>query len=326
MAQSYSRDTSDAGRVVIVSRRVERPEVPSYRRRPTKFNVEAKVNVQSADESRAAAMGRELSCFVDGNNVSRHLLCSICHGVLEAPVQTACEHLFCEEELVEWMCHGNRCPVCAAELVAEEVVRAPRAIVGLIEDLECHCAYAIHGCPWTGDSAAARRHGPSCEFAPREVAHGQVLAQQVLDGLAEDDDEGPSVPSRRGHVRVLAADDLAHGEDAPEVGPQPLRGPVALDQRLPRRVLEVGLELVQPQVLARVLAAHAHVHGRAPEAPRRGARPLRPRQRLDVRRPLLRRPAHGRDLTQRLEAAPIGWHCKCVHVETSTAVGSPRRR
>lgn len=114
-------------------------------------------------------MGRELSCFVDGNNVSRHLLCSICHGVLEAPVQTACEHLFCEEELVEWMCHGNRCPVCAAELVAEEVVRAPRAIVGLIEDLECHCAYAIHGCPWTGDSAAARRHAPSCEFAPREA-------------------------------------------------------------------------------------------------------------------------------------------------------------
>ena len=115
-------------------------------------------------------MGRELSCFVDGNNVSRHLLCSICHGVLEAPVQTACEHLFCEEELVEWMCHGNRCPVCAAELVAEEVVRAPRAIVGLIEDLECHCAYAIHGCPWTGDSAAARRHAPSCEFAPMAAA------------------------------------------------------------------------------------------------------------------------------------------------------------
>ena len=109
-------------------------------------------------------MGRELSCFVDGNNVSRHLLCSICHGVLEAPVQTACEHLFCEEELVEWMCHGNRCPVCAAELVAEEVVRAPRAIVGLIEDLECHCAYAIHGCPWTGDSAAARSHGTAYEL------------------------------------------------------------------------------------------------------------------------------------------------------------------
>ena len=143
------------------------------------FNVHCKPTNRAAA---AAAMGRELSCFVDGNNVSRHLLCSICHGVLEAPVQTACEHLFCEEELVEWMCHGNRCPVCAAELVAEEVVRAPRAIVGLIEDLECHCAYAIHGCPWTGDSAAARVHGPSCEFAPREaLVENLEAATRALD-------------------------------------------------------------------------------------------------------------------------------------------------
>ena len=99
-------------------------------------------------------MGFELANFVEGQSVSRHLICSICHGVLENPVQTACEHLFCEDELIEWLCHKSSCPVCQAEIDPEDIVRAPRAIVGLINDLERYCDHAKYGCPWTGTSDA----------------------------------------------------------------------------------------------------------------------------------------------------------------------------
>ena len=111
-------------------------------------------------------MGRELSGYVEGNAVSRHLICSICHGVLESPVQTRCEHLFCEEELIEWLSHGTAqtCPVCAAAIDPEEVARAPRAIVGLIADLVCYCDFATAGCPLPVKHAAS--HARACLCRP----------------------------------------------------------------------------------------------------------------------------------------------------------------
>ena len=84
-------------------------------------------------------MGRDAELFVDAAAISRHLLCSICHGVLERPVQTACEHLFCEDCLLAWLCRKATCPVCTAVTEPEAVKRAPRAIVGLIDDLEVRC-------------------------------------------------------------------------------------------------------------------------------------------------------------------------------------------
>lgn len=119
-------------------------------------------------------MGRELSGYVEGNAVSRHLLCSICHGVLESPVQTKCEHLFCEEELIEWLCHKTTCPVCNADIDPEDIVRAPRAIVGLIDDLCCYCDFAGQGCPWTGSSDSLDRHTARCEYAPRESLYEKL--------------------------------------------------------------------------------------------------------------------------------------------------------
>lgn len=43
---------------------------------------------------RNAAMGYDTDLFVDGDRISRQLICSICSGVLENPVMTPCEHLF----------------------------------------------------------------------------------------------------------------------------------------------------------------------------------------------------------------------------------------
>ena len=110
-------------------------------------------------------MGRDAELFVDAAAISRHLLCSICHGVLERPVQTACEHLFCEDCLLAWLCRKATCPVCTAVTEPEAVKRAPRAIVGLIDDLEVRCDHCE--CDWTGPLDKLNAHLDECCHAPR---------------------------------------------------------------------------------------------------------------------------------------------------------------
>ena len=48
-------------------------------------------------------MGIDTDCFVYPERISPQLICPICTQVLERPVQTPSEHLFCEDELLEWM-------------------------------------------------------------------------------------------------------------------------------------------------------------------------------------------------------------------------------
>ena len=48
-------------------------------------------------------MGIEAECFVHPERISKELFCPICTLVLENPVQTPSEHLFCEDELLEWL-------------------------------------------------------------------------------------------------------------------------------------------------------------------------------------------------------------------------------
>ena len=166
-------------------------------------------------------MGFELANFVEGQSVSRHLICSICHGVLENPVQTACEHLFCEDELIEWLCHKSSCPVCQAEIDPEDIVRAPRAIVGLINDLERYCDHAKYGCPWTGTSDAVVKHCTRCTFAPREaLVEALEAANGALDeakrSMADQDREIARLCRRTRELEASLAeskDDRDHRDD-----------------------------------------------------------------------------------------------------------------
>ena len=173
-------------------------------------------------------MGRDFVDFVTGASVSRHLICSICQQVLERPVQTKCEHLFCEDELIEWLMHKQSCPVCNAEINSEEVARAPRAIVGLLDDLVCYCDYRGRGCDWTGPSDALAAHARACARAPRDALVA-ALAREVRDhercrrSLADRDRE---VDRLRVEVerlsKALASTEEAHERElhALETGPR----------------------------------------------------------------------------------------------------------
>ena len=125
-------------------------------------------------------MGRDVERYVDAAAISRHLLCSICHGVLERPVQTTCEHLFCEDCLLEWLCRKATCPVCCAGALPDSIERAPRVIVGLVEDLEVRCDH--DECLWTGARDALDAHLDECGHVPRaDLLQRLALKQRQLD-------------------------------------------------------------------------------------------------------------------------------------------------
>ena len=61
-------------------------------------------------------MGLDEKEFVNPERISKELFCPICTLVLENPVQTPSEHLFCEEELLEWMTTSDVCPITKENL------------------------------------------------------------------------------------------------------------------------------------------------------------------------------------------------------------------
>jgi len=81
-------------------------------------------------------MGIEAGEFVHPERVSAELYCPICACVLENPVQTPTEHLFCEDELLEWMIQSDACPVTKNKLNPDDIRKPGRIITNLLGELE----------------------------------------------------------------------------------------------------------------------------------------------------------------------------------------------
>lgn len=54
-------------------------------------------------------MGYETTWFVD--EVDKEFVCSICMMVVERPLESPCEHVFCTKCIVGWITQDTRCPV-----------------------------------------------------------------------------------------------------------------------------------------------------------------------------------------------------------------------
>jgi hypothetical protein len=74
------------------------------------------------------SMGIDINEFVHPKTISSQLMCSICGDVLHKPVMTQCEHLFCEDELLEWLTQKPESPTCPADNLAinPKLIKKPR--------------------------------------------------------------------------------------------------------------------------------------------------------------------------------------------------------
>ena len=123
-------------------------------------------------------MGIDADEFVSGDLISSQLICPICTSVLEHPVQTEYEHLFCEEELLEWMAQSeNRCPVTHKKLDPDKIRKPSRIIVNMLAELQRYCSNKKNGCSWIGENEHHDTHKAVCLFKPREELNAIIEAQ-----------------------------------------------------------------------------------------------------------------------------------------------------
>ena len=67
-------------------------------------------------------MGLDNDQFVHPERISSQLICPICTQVLDNPVQTPTDHLFCEDELLEWLSRSTMCPATNTPLDPDSIL------------------------------------------------------------------------------------------------------------------------------------------------------------------------------------------------------------
>ncbi len=113
-------------------------------------------------------MGLDIDLFVHPERISPQLICPICTQVLQNPVQTSSEHLFCEEELLEWMTRSSLCPVTKAELDPSSITKPGRVILNMLAELELYCSNKPNGCKWIGQNEHLANHLKTCSHKSSE--------------------------------------------------------------------------------------------------------------------------------------------------------------
>lgn len=82
-------------------------------------------------------MGFELMYFV--SDICKEFICSICTMVLENPVETPCEHVFCSECIKGLIAVESPCPVDFVTIRLVDLRPIPRYYRNLYEKLEVRC-------------------------------------------------------------------------------------------------------------------------------------------------------------------------------------------
>lgn len=71
-------------------------------------------------------------------DVDEELICPICAGVLEEPLQAAaCEHAFCRACITEWLSRQPTCPVDRNNITTTNLRPVPRILKNLLARLVC---------------------------------------------------------------------------------------------------------------------------------------------------------------------------------------------
>ena len=92
-------------------------------------------------------MGWDTKRFASGDSIIDDLICSICTGVLDQPLQAPCEHSFCKECIQDWLGQGKiSCPIDQQQLSADLLKAQTRIIQQLLNNLTIRCQNYVDGC------------------------------------------------------------------------------------------------------------------------------------------------------------------------------------
>lgn len=111
-------------------------------------------------------MGYDVTRFQ--GDVDKDLICPLCHGVLEEPVQTShCEHAFCNACIAQWFSQQQTCPVDCSAVTAAQLRPVPRIMRNMLSKLQIACDYAGAGCSAVVRLDGLRSHLSDCQHSPQ---------------------------------------------------------------------------------------------------------------------------------------------------------------
>ena len=141
--------------------------------------------------------------FVHKDAIPRQLRCGICSEVCHRAVMTPCEHLFCEDCLIEWFsrCDPPRCPCDNIVINPESVKRPIRLIRRMVDELTVRCGGFSRGCCWQGTLEAASAHAETCPH------HQMVNALQRAVAAARAASVSANEAARRARIAAAARDE-----------------------------------------------------------------------------------------------------------------------
>ncbi|CAF0936394.1 unnamed protein product [Rotaria sordida] len=106
-------------------------------------------------------MGFDTQRFL--NAIDEELICSICGGVLQDPLQIpSCEHVFCRTCIEEWLSQTQTCPIDRTPIEINQLKLVPRIIKNLLNHLEIKCEN--EGCTTTVKLDVLANHLVDCEY------------------------------------------------------------------------------------------------------------------------------------------------------------------
>ncbi|ELT99533.1 hypothetical protein CAPTEDRAFT_128127 [Capitella teleta] len=118
-------------------------------------------------------MGYEVARF--SATVDEELVCPICSGVLEEPLQAPnCEHAFCGGCINEWLTRQPTCPVDRGAITPNQLKPVPRILRNLLSRLEISCDNVSFGCTAVLKLDVLVNHLQECEFNPKMPVHCEL--------------------------------------------------------------------------------------------------------------------------------------------------------
>ena len=91
------------------------------------------------------AMGFDLEQFPN-EDIGSELICSICTGVLEKPLETSCQHLFCGECIQKWLSRRKSCPRCRKNITTTDLRQVLPDLKNILSKQKINCEYKSNGC------------------------------------------------------------------------------------------------------------------------------------------------------------------------------------
>ncbi|MBN3297665.1 RNF41 ligase, partial [Amia calva] len=111
-------------------------------------------------------MGYDVTRFQ--GEVDEDLLCPICSGVLEEPVQAPhCEHAFCNACITQWFSQQQICPVDRTVVTLAHLRPVPRIMRNMLSKLQITCDNSVFGCKAVLRLDQLQSHLKDCEHNPK---------------------------------------------------------------------------------------------------------------------------------------------------------------